>query len=117
MAKTMTLTRIRVGIASAMRRSTYCFMRARRLPDPREGQAAPEVVAVVVLEAFDVRRMRDIARRHRNVDVVRFVGQVALDLVDDLATLLQIDLAALGQQHPGQLGVVLEAVDPRSTRR
>src|SRR5213596_570536 len=70
--------------AWAMRRSTYCFMRPRLLLDPREGQAAPEVVPVVVLEAFDVRRMRDVARRHRHVDVVRFVGQVALDLVDDL---------------------------------
>src|SRR5947207_15666830 len=98
MAKTMTLTRIRVGIARAMRRSTYCFMRPRLLLDPREGQAAPEVVPVVALEAFDVRRMRDVARRHRHVDVVRFVGQVALDRVDDLATLLRIDRATLGQQ-------------------
>src|SRR5206468_12420828 len=113
MAKTMTLTRIRVGIARAMRRSTYCFMRSRLLLDPREGQAAPEVVPVVVLEAFDVRRMRDVTRRHRHVDVVRFVGQVALDLVDDLATLLRIVLAALGQQHPGQLGIVYVTAVPR----
>src|SRR5437867_9477664 len=99
MAKTMTLTRIRVGTARAMRRRTYCLTGARLLLDPGEGQAAAEVVPVVVLEPLDVRRMRDVARRHRHVDVVRLVGEVALDLVDDLATLLRIDLAALGQQH------------------
>src|SRR5438094_10210721 len=113
MAKTMTLTRIRVGIASAMRRSTYCFMRPRLLLDPREGQAAPEVVAVVVLNAFAVRRMRDVARRHRNVDVVRSVGPVAPAVVDDLPTLLRIDLAAPGQQHPAQRGIVHVTAAPR----
>src|SRR6266403_4265599 len=99
MAKTMTLTRIRVGIARAMRRKTYCFMRPRLLLDPREGQAAPEVVPVVVLEAFDVRRMRDVARGHRHVDVVRLGGQGAVGVVDDRATVLRSDVAALGQQQ------------------
>src|SRR5262249_56614472 len=97
---------MRVGTASAMRRRTYCLTRAPLFFDPCEGQAPAEVVPVVMLEALDVRRMRDVARINRDVHVVRLVGEVALDLVNDRATLLWIHLAAMDQHHPVQLGVV-----------
>jgi hypothetical protein len=49
--------------------------------------------------------MRDVLRPLRHVDVVRLVGQVALDVVDDLLALLGIHLAPLRHQHLRQLGV------------
>src|SRR5436309_3248500 len=73
--------------------------------EPHVHEARAEAVAVDVLEALDVRRMRDVAGPHREIDVVDLVGEVALDLVDDLAALYWIQLPALGQEQPVQLGV------------
>src|SRR5262245_11958830 len=101
---TMMLTRNRVGTASATRRSTYCFTRAL-LVEPGEDQPHPDPVAVVVLEALDVLGVGDVLRPLRRVDVVRLVGEIALDVVDDLLTLLGIHLASLRDQHAHELGV------------
>ena len=58
-----------------------------------------------MLEALHVGRVRDVTRPHGQVDVVDLVGQVALDLVDDLATLGRVDLPPRGDQHAIELGV------------
>src|ERR1700675_573134 len=93
-AKTRTLTRKSVGIARARRRSRYCFTawaaaRARRrlLVEPRVEQAHAEPVAVVMAEALHVGRVRHVLGPLRHVDVVRLVGQIALDVVHDLPAL------------------------------
>src|SRR3989454_1080647 len=109
MANTMTLTRKSVGTASATRRRTYRLTRGRPvdalLVEPRAHDQQPERVAVVVLEALHGRRVGDILRGDRQVDIVRLVGQVTLDLVDDLAALVRIELPQLGEEHLVQLGV------------
>src|SRR5215470_20443061 len=101
---TMMLTRNSVGTASATRRRTYCFTHAL-LVEPGEEQAHPDPVPVVVLEALHVLRMGDVLRPLRRVDVIGLVGEVALDVVDDLLTLLGIHLASLLDQHARELGV------------
>src|SRR3989449_11437016 len=75
------------------------------LVEPGVEQAHAEAVTVVVLEALHVGRVRDVLRPLRDVDVVGLVGQVALDVVDDLLPLLRVHLTALGEQHPAELGV------------
>src|SRR5437667_8856565 len=112
MANTMTLTRKSVGTASATRRRTYRLTRGRPvdalLVEPRAHDQQPERVAVVVLEALHGRRVGDVLRGDRQVDqvdIVRLVGQVTLDRVDDLAALVRIELPQLGEEHLVQLGV------------
>src|SRR5262249_35638584 len=94
---TMMLTRNRVGTASATRRSTYCFTHAL-LVEPGEDQPHPDPVAVVVLEALHVLRMGDVLRPLRRVDVIGFVGEITLDVVDDLLAFFGIHLASLRDQ-------------------
>jgi hypothetical protein len=60
---------------------------------------------VVVLESLHRRRVGDVLRRRRQVDVVRLVGQVALDVVDDELALAGVQLAPLREQELVQLGV------------
>src|SRR5216117_1534955 len=91
-AKTSTLTRNSVGTARARRRRTYGFISP---VEPGVGQAHAEAVAVVVLEALHGRRVGDVLRPRRHVDVVGLVGEVALDVVHDLLALPGIHLAAL----------------------
>src|SRR5262245_56838277 len=112
-ANTITLTRKSVGMASASRRRTYCFMRSaggvRPGPsspiEPGVGQPHAETVTVVVLEALHGRRMSEVLRPLRDVDVVGLVGQIALDVVHDLLAFLGIHLPPLRHQHLAELGV------------
>src|ERR671923_344228 len=90
-ANTITLTMTSVGTASTSRRSTYCRM---LLLEPGEHQPRPQPEAVVVLHALHVRRVGDVLRRVRHVDVVRLVGEIPLDVVHDGQPLLGIQLAA-----------------------
>src|SRR2546430_3065431 len=109
MAKTMTLTRNSVGSASAARRRRYGLTRPLLagvlLVEPGVQEARPEAEAVVVLEALHVGRMRDVPREARQIDVVRLVREVALDVVDDLLALLWIQLASLGDEHRVQFAI------------
>src|SRR5437867_7989449 len=63
------------------------------LVEPRVEQAHAEAIPVVVLEPLHVRGMGEVLRPVRQVDVVHLVGEIALDVVDDLLALLRIHLA------------------------
>src|SRR3989454_10346161 len=73
-----------------------------RALDPRVHEAAAQIKAVVRLEPLHVRRVRDVPRGHWQVNVIGLVGEIAVDLVGELAALLRIKLSALGEEGPGQ---------------
>src|SRR5262245_38066838 len=100
-AKTITLTSASVGTASARRRRTYCLISP---VEPRVHEPWPQAEAVVILHPLHRRHVADVLRRERRVHVVGLVGQVALDVVHDGQPLLEVHLAALGDQHLVQLG-------------
>src|SRR5438876_2653799 len=66
------------------------------LVEPRVEQAHAETIPVVVLEPFHVGGVREVLRRLRQEDGVGLVGEIALNVVDDLLALLRVHLAPLG---------------------
>jgi hypothetical protein len=62
--------------------------------EPHVHQARAEAEAVDVSEALDVRRVRDVPRPHRQIDIVGLVGEITLNLVNDFAS-----LAILGSKY------------------
>src|SRR5262249_60430840 len=74
--------------------------------EPGVHQAAAHAITVVAAEALHVCGVHDVARPHRQIDVVRLVGQVALDVEHDLPAPRRIELAALYQQHPIHVRIV-----------
>src|SRR5262245_39265018 len=84
--KTMMLTSTSVGIARPSRRNRYDLI-APPCPasplDPGEHEPVAEREPVVVPEALHLRRVRDVLRRGREIHVVRLVGEMPLDVVDD----------------------------------
>src|SRR5260370_17778577 len=67
---------------------------------PRIHEPEPQAEAIAVPEALHVRRMRDVLRRRRQVDVVGLVRQVPLDIVDGLLPPPRVHLPPLGPDHP-----------------
>src|SRR2546422_3401993 len=73
--------------------------------EPRVHEPVAQPVAVVVLEPLHGWLVRDVLGLPRQVHVIGFVDEIALDVVDDLATTLGIHLASLGDQELVQLGI------------
>src|SRR5690242_1278280 len=74
--------------------------------EPGIHETAAHTVAVVAAKALHVRGVHDVPRPHRQIHVIRLVGEIALDVEDDLATPRRIQLATLRAQHAVELGIV-----------
>src|SRR5437879_2998766 len=94
------------GIATSTRFATYRFSNARLAVEPGRQQAAAVVVAhvrsVVLERAFPDGDVH--AGRH--LHVVLLLGQVALDVVDQLAPLGNVEGAPLAHEHVGDDRIV-----------
>src|SRR5438309_1896312 len=94
------------GIATSSRFATYRFRNARLAVEPGRRQAAAVVVAhvrsVVLERAFPDGDVH--AGRH--LHVVLLLGQVALDVVDQLAAPGDVERAPLADEHVGHHRVV-----------
>src|SRR5215472_5378311 len=106
--KTRIVTRNNVGTISRRRFRRYSRMvlAPRLFIQPCRDHSVHHGMAYFRCEALQVRLMDMIGEPDGDVHIVRLVGHIALDVVDNALTLLGVQLPPLGKEHSIELGVV-----------
>src|SRR5215468_10399389 len=116
--KTRIVTRNNVGTINRRRFRRYSRMvlTPRLFIQPCRDHPVHHGIAYFRCKALQVWLMDMIRESYRDVHIVRLIGYIALDVVDNALALLGIQLPPLGEEHSIELGVVDMATVVRLAR-